>query len=119
KTDVRTTIGVFVDDHGRWTDVTPPGLNSTADVVDDVVFVDPSHGWIAAYNCAQASVYLYRTSDGGRSWQALGRPASRSCGGGPTFLSFVDPLHGWMEPASPNGPVGPLMRTTDGGRTWG
>src|SRR5438105_3969013 len=57
-------------------------------------------------------------SAGGRSGQSLGKPATHSCGGGPTYLSFVDPSHGWMEPVSPNGPQGELLRTTDGGRTW-
>jgi hypothetical protein len=113
---VTTTIGVFVYDRGRWRNVTPPGLR--ADTIDDVAFLDPQHGWIAAYDCANVNVYLYRTSDGGRTWHALGAPADHSCGGGPTWLSFIDPKHGWMEPVSPNGPQGELLRTSDGGRTW-
>jgi photosystem II stability/assembly factor-like uncharacterized protein len=115
----RTRIGLFVYHEGRWRDVTPPTLRAARiDAIDDVAFVDPRHGWVAAYNCGAAAVYVYRTSDGGRSWQSLGKPASHSCGGGPTFLSFVDDRHGWMEPVSPNGPAGVLLRTTDGGRTW-
>jgi photosystem II stability/assembly factor-like uncharacterized protein len=112
----RTKIGLFVYDEGRWRNVTPKGL--TADTIDDVAFVDRRHGWVAAYNCAEAAVYLYRTSDGGRSWRSLGRPVTHSCGGGPTFLSFIDARRGWMEPVSPNGPGGELLRTDDGGRTW-
>jgi photosystem II stability/assembly factor-like uncharacterized protein len=115
----QTKIGLFVYQEGRWRDATPPTLRADRiDAIDDVAFVDPRHGWVAAYNCGAAAVYLYRTSDGGRSWQSLGKPASHSCGGGPTFLSFVDDRHGWMEPVSPNGPVGVLLQTTDGGRTW-
>jgi photosystem II stability/assembly factor-like uncharacterized protein len=113
-----TTIGLFVYDNGRWRNVTPKRLNANADAIDDVAFVDRQHAWVAAYNCAQAAVYLYRTRDGGRSWQSLGRPATHSCGGGPTFLSFIDAKRGWMEPVSPNGPGGELLRTGDGGRTW-
>jgi photosystem II stability/assembly factor-like uncharacterized protein len=112
----RTRIGVFVYDNGRWRNVTPEGLN--ADAIDDVAFIDRRHGWVAAYNCAEAAVYLYRTTDGGRSWRSLGRPATHSCGGGPTFLSFIDVKRGWMEPVSPNGPGGELLRTDNAGRTW-
>lgn len=116
---VRTTIGLFVYDDGRWRNATPPKLAADGiDAIDDAAFVDRRHGWVAAYNCATVAVHLYRTTDGGRSWQSLGKPASHSCGGGPTFLSFVGDRHGWMEPVSPNGPVGALLRTTDGGRTW-
>jgi photosystem II stability/assembly factor-like uncharacterized protein len=118
-TTAQTKTGLFVYDDGRWRNATPPKLAADGvDAIDDVAFVDRRHGWVAAYNCATVAVYLYRTSDGGRSWQSLGKPASHSCGGGPTFLSFVDDRHGWMEPVSPNGPVGALLRTADGGKTW-
>lgn len=113
---VQSTLGVFVYDHGHWRNVTPPHLH--ADGIDDIAFLDPRHGWIAAYNCATVTVSLYRTSDGGRTWQALGAQAEHSCGGGPTWLSFVDREHGWMEPVSPNAPSGVLLRTGNGGRTW-
>jgi photosystem II stability/assembly factor-like uncharacterized protein len=112
----RTTVGLFVYDNGRWRNVTPRRLNANA--IDDVAFIDRLHGWVAAYNCGEAAVYLYRTSDGGRSWRSLGKPATHSCGGRPTFLSFIGAKRGWMEPVSPNGPGGELLRTDDGGRTW-
>jgi photosystem II stability/assembly factor-like uncharacterized protein len=114
-----TEIGLFLYEDGRWRNATPPALRADGiDGIDDVAFVDRRHGWVAAYNCATVAVHLYRTRDGGRSWQSLGTPASHSCGGGPTFLSFVDPEHGWMEPVSPNAPAGELLGTGDGGRTW-
>jgi photosystem II stability/assembly factor-like uncharacterized protein len=117
--NAHTVIGLFVNDHGRWRNVTPPTLRADGiDAIDDVAFTDLRHAWVAGYNCAEAAVYLYRTSDGGRSWQSLGKPTTHSCGGGPTFLSFADDEHGWMEPVSPNGPVGELLGTKDGGRTW-
>ena len=113
---VKSTLGVFIYDHGRWLKVMLPQLR--ADAIDDIDFLDSHHGWIAAYDCANVKVYLYRTSDGGRTWQALGVKGGHSCGGGPTWLSFVDREHGWMEPVSPNGPTGALLRTSDGGQTW-
>jgi photosystem II stability/assembly factor-like uncharacterized protein len=116
---VRTTIGLFIYEQGRWRNATPPTLVPDGiNVIDDVDFIDPRHGWVAGYDCGRASVFLYRTSNGGRTWRPLGSPAGHSCGGGPTYLSFVDERHGWMEPVSPNGPVGELLRTADGGRTW-
>jgi photosystem II stability/assembly factor-like uncharacterized protein len=116
---VSTSIGLFLYEDGRWRNVTPPTLRADGvNAIDDVAFLDRRHGWVAAYNCATVAVYLYRTSDGGRSWQSLGKPTEHSCGGGPTFLSFIDDMHGWMEPVSPNGPVGELLGTSDGGRTW-
>jgi hypothetical protein len=112
-------IRLFVDDDGRWWNATPPLLRADGiNAIDAVDFVDRRHGWVAAYNCENVAVYLYRTSDGGRSWRSLGKPGYHSCGGGPTYLSFVDERHGWMEPVSPNGPVGDLFATSDGGRTW-
>jgi photosystem II stability/assembly factor-like uncharacterized protein len=118
-TTVRTAIGLFVDDRGRWRNVTPPMLRADGiSTIDDVAFLDPQHGWVAAYNCGKVAVYLYRTSDGGRSWQSFGNVGYHSCGGGPTFLSFVDERRGWMEPVSLNAPEGELFGTRDGGRTW-
>jgi len=86
--------------------------------IEDVSFVDGRHGWLVSFNCADITGHLYRTTDGGRSWQSLGTPTVHSCGGGPSFVSFVDARHGWLEALDPNGPGGRLLRTTDGGNTW-
>jgi photosystem II stability/assembly factor-like uncharacterized protein len=111
-----TTVALFLYDDGRWRNATPPQLHSKG--IDDVAFTDRRHGWVAAYDCGQAAVYLYRTTDSGRTWRSLGKPATHSCGGGPTYLSFVDARSGWMEPVSPNGPGGELFRTRNGGASW-
>ncbi len=111
------TFGLFLYDHGRWRDATPPvarGVNT----IDDVSFSDPQHGWVAEYNCGPNTDYVYRTVNGGHTWHFLGKPTIRSCGGGPTFLSFVDSEHGWMEPLQPNAPAGGLLQTNDGGSSW-
>jgi photosystem II stability/assembly factor-like uncharacterized protein len=113
---VETTLHLYLYDHG-WREATPP-LGRDVNDIEDVSFVDPRHGWVAAYDCANVSVYVYRTSDGGRSWRSQGRPGYHSCGGGPSYLSFSDRRHGWLEPVSPNAPGAELLRTVDGGRTW-
>lgn len=121
----RTEIRLLLFDHGRWRNATPPALRPPAfprdqiDGVDDVDFAGSRDGWLAAFDCARAGVYLYRTSDGGRSWRSLGEPTGHSCSApATTFLSFVDARHGWLEPTSPTGPVGALLETGDGGRNW-
>jgi photosystem II stability/assembly factor-like uncharacterized protein len=118
-TTVQTTTRLFLYEAGRWRNATPPMLRTDGiNTIDDVAFVDREHGWVAAYNCAKVGVYLYRTSDGGRSWRSFGKVAYHSCGGGPTYLSFTDDRHGWMEPVSPNAPEGELFGTRDGGQIW-
>jgi hypothetical protein len=121
----RSQIRLLVFDGGRWRDATPPALRPPAfardgiDHVDDIAFVGRQDGWLAAFDCARAAVQLYRTTDGGRTWLSLGRPASHSCSApGTTFLSFVDARHGWLEPVSPTGPAGSLFKTGDGGLSW-
>src|SRR4029453_24425 len=68
---------------------TPPTLQADGiDAIDDVAFVDHRHGWVAAYSCGAATVYLYHTATaavpGGRSASrrriaaAVGRPSSAS-----------------------------------------
>jgi photosystem II stability/assembly factor-like uncharacterized protein len=68
--------------------------------ISGVQFVDRRHGWVSAANHS-----VYRTSDGGRSWQASTVP-----GGG--FIDFLDRQHGYAL-----GPDG-LFRTANGGKTW-
>src|SRR6266511_1709022 len=107
----RTRIGLFVYDSGRWRNVTPKGLHANA--IDDVAFIDRRHGWVAAYNCAEAAVYLYRTSDGGRSWTRLGSGL-----GSPSLpclapIEFVSRAAGWMARCGAD-----VFASADGGRHW-
>jgi hypothetical protein len=77
-TTAHTVIRLFVYDHGRWRNVTPPTLRVDGiDAIDDVAFVDRRHAWVAGYNCAEAAVHLYRTSDG-RPILAVARHANRT-----------------------------------------
>jgi photosystem II stability/assembly factor-like uncharacterized protein len=68
--------------------------------ISGVQFVNRRHGWVSAANHS-----VYRTNDGGRSWQASTLP-----GGG--FIDFLDRQRGYAL-----GPDG-LFRTADGGTTW-
>ena len=80
---------------------------------DDIVFIDHSVGF---YGTGKGR--LYRTDDGGRSWQLAWEHAG-------TFirsLGFIDPKRGFLGNlgaglGGATDPV-PLYRTADGGLTW-
>jgi photosystem II stability/assembly factor-like uncharacterized protein len=53
--------------------------------VDDVFFLDRLHGWVVVWYVDTVRARLYRTGDGGRTWQARGffsRTPLRSVDGG-------------------------------------
>jgi photosystem II stability/assembly factor-like uncharacterized protein len=53
---------------------------------------------------------VYRTSDGGNTWQELPSPLPRN---DYIAIFFADPMHGWV-----SGDNGRFARTEDGGQTW-
>jgi len=62
--------------------------------------------------------YLYRSSNGGKTWTQVTVPDT---GGGTDLgsLSYASPTVGWMVLGGPfEGPVSLLMRTADAGATW-
>lgn len=81
-----------------WTPASSGGLSDPL----DFHFVDANHGWAISANQA-----LFRTSDGGRSWQQAGTVYGRSA------IRFIDNQVGVV--AGSNGDV---LRTVDGGATW-
>ncbi len=103
----------------------PPGNFPRA----EVSFVDDLHGWFATggvpeTQCNGAGTSVWRTSDGGETWQQVasvdwqhqtpGSISYRQCKQG---LSFVDTMHGFLGGADPNsGPT--IYATADGGLTW-
>ena len=109
---------VVSTDLGRsWTDVSPPLSPDMA--ISDVFFLDPGQAWLTAYDCAGGNGGLYRTSDGGQSWQRLGSLSAGCSAGTGIFISFADPSNGWLTSLAPSGGgPGSLMRTLDGGLTW-
>ena len=99
-------------DRGRtWLAPVP---QSSAPMVgaSDFHFVDALHGWAVApyaYSGLEPA-YIYSTSDGGSSWQAV---AGSGTARGLASLRFADALHGVAV-----GPAGVAMVTDDGGRSW-
>jgi photosystem II stability/assembly factor-like uncharacterized protein len=110
-------------DGGRtWHWSLPPGCFATCGS-STINFLDARHGyalaWWATIGDRRSGLKLFRTDDGGRTWQLVSRP---SVGGEIAFLNdregFVvesQPLPGLLggipEPAL-------LSHTSDGGRTW-
>ena len=93
--------------------------------VTDLTFVDENTGWILAHVGAGMNhdyIIIYRTDDGGETWQKLldpfnDSPGLQSCQ--KNSIWFSDGEHGWLT-GTCNG-VAPgvlLFKTTDGGSTW-
>jgi photosystem II stability/assembly factor-like uncharacterized protein len=82
-------------------------------------FLDGQHAWWidrASLPDPRTPVTIWRTADGGRSWQELvasGLPAT----GFPGQPVFTDPLHGALLFRSPDGTASALA-TSDGGESW-
>ena len=67
-------VHVSRDSGATWEDITPPGLPKWATVsMIELSPHDPDTAWLAAWNYKldDYSPYLYRTRDGGRSWQSI------------------------------------------------
>jgi len=83
------------------------------DHLDDMDFVDPLHGWLAA-TCHGAPVVL-ATSDGGYVWSLQASlsfpPAGKMC-----QVDFLDPLVGWAGARTDDGCS--VYATSDGGMNW-
>jgi photosystem II stability/assembly factor-like uncharacterized protein len=110
-----TFIVRTVDGGRSWQDITPPvdALRSNDDPISDVLSAQTA--WLEAgiWDSA-ASIPLYRTRDGGRSWQQVGA-VPRDCA-----VQFADVSNGWCYGLQ--GALGSMgveiYRTDDGGVTW-
>ncbi|HEX8558565.1 MAG TPA: YCF48-related protein [Pyrinomonadaceae bacterium] len=81
-----------------------------------VFFVDERRGWAAGGKGA-----LLRTSDGGETWEAAGRPTTDTL----RDVFFGDAETGWLVcqrpdfgPSQEGEPLSYLLKTADGGATW-
>jgi photosystem II stability/assembly factor-like uncharacterized protein len=100
-----------------WYEMTPPAIPRSF-ALEHPFFLDPTTGWVVAFDCAGAQARLYRTTDGGRSWGST-EVGEHTCNAGARSLpDFVDPLNGWLTNVEPTGPVADISRSTDGGKTW-
>jgi photosystem II stability/assembly factor-like uncharacterized protein len=109
------------DGGSHWDDVTPADARLGAWTT---YFLDANNAWLASSlqpgsGSPDFSVAIYRTADGGRSWQHIGQAAADQ--GWPGSLDFVDRTHGWlfMRLGGAAGSDGvAFYGTVDGGATW-
>jgi len=123
---MHTTMAVIsTDDNGlTWTESELPH----GDGVTGWSFRTATDGFIAVQYPSGISILLYRTADGGKSWDPVDIPlpagtlADDVMGTFPGTPAFSGPqgLDGSMRVglSLPNGLVNYLYRTTDGGKSW-
>jgi photosystem II stability/assembly factor-like uncharacterized protein len=115
----QTFVVRSVDAGQHWHDVTPKVPEVRSDSVPDGYFLSADVGWLAIDQLSDSAETsagpLYRTDDGGHSWQRIGSTPDHGCA-----LEFVDAVHGWctvLVGAAGSMPVS-IYRTTNGGSSW-
>jgi photosystem II stability/assembly factor-like uncharacterized protein len=129
-------LGHTIDGGQTWINVTPPAFDAlrleTSSLALDpylrVSFLDSESAWAYPSYFASTATYdvpsvIWRTEDGGHSWQTLKVPVD--CKGWrvgcfPASLHFVDRHHGWLRMSlfGRNYLDYAFYRTVDGGETW-
>ena len=80
---------------------------------------DGLNGWFVfaiGHGVGGADTYVYRTRDGGRTWQETGRPDLARMMWYPSYTYFIDSYTGFLGQSYFND--APIFCTTDGGLTW-
>ncbi len=110
-----TKVYRTTDGGARWADVTPPGLPASQAMLRGF-FLDQASAWVIAPDPQnQAAGSLFRTQDGGATWQ------SSATYFGSSQLQFLDQQNGWalfVPGAAAGSAVAEIYRTVDGGATW-
>lgn len=97
------------DNGNTWKDIRIPGLNSFKDYDGSFQFTDSLTGYITYYNLDTRLSTLYKTINGGETWEILPTGPLRMI----ESISFSDNLHGVISTGS-----NILYKTTDGGYNW-
>lgn len=118
-------LAVTSDSGAAWQKIGP----TTTDRVVGIYFANPQQGWIATVNAAPAptmastAMTVYRTVDGGSTWNPSVLTA-HPVGGVPidrAVFDFASGTQGWMlldDSSDANVSRGEVFTTTDGGATW-
>jgi hypothetical protein len=88
----------------------------------EFTFINPQQGWLRVhlgYMMMHDYTNLYRTEDGGTTWERIIDPESNQLQGyHNTGLAFASATHGWVTKDNLGGAEPILEQTRDGGETW-
>ena len=113
---ITDTGAIRTNDGGAtWHDVTPSGVTKLGFGIP-FYFLDSNHGWVVAADSSNpSSGTLYRTQDGGSTWQSSA--VSFLMG----TMDFINASNGWMMAdlgVGAGSDAVAVFLTTDGGQTW-
>jgi len=110
-------------DFRHWRDVTPKSVlrscrQSCQTVFESAFFLSPRIGWVTTYNLLSAQDDLYRTTNGGASWQLQLRAHHSDNAGARGWVQFLNDRRGWVAMLEPTGPNATYWQSHNGGKTW-
>ena len=112
-------------DHGRtWRDGTlPTAYSGDLPASGTVAVVDADHVWFIRSGTGDTAFTVFRSSDGGTSWQSAALPVTSADQAGvisfwPAKLDFVDASVGFAFVATSDSGPWNILRTEDGGVSW-
>ena len=100
-----------------WENVTPREIRPSSKLQTYSYSFSKNHFWLAVTTDTQTAVQIYRTSDGGQTWNMT----QIHDVGYPMHLSFTDVNHGWlslMQGAAAGSERESIYQTNNGGKTW-
>ena len=108
-------------DGGQHWQVSKTKVSVYADAVSNVDFINQKQGWILATSTVgteSEQKFLYRTSNGGKSWAQVADSLKFPYQGTINSLGFTNQSHGWFGTGDMASNTVSLYRTSDGGATW-
>jgi hypothetical protein len=114
-------------DMTHWRDVTPPGSREQVNPAyfpgmyagfDEASFLNPTTGWVTTWNGGNLAVIAYRTSDGGKTWSAVGIGGHSDHGDDAEWIQLLTPKVAFSDGVTPTAPHLTLSVTTDSGQSW-
>lgn len=112
----RNAVLHTIDGGVHWKDVTPAAHPQIATM--DALFLTSNGAWISMYQVDALTIMVFRTSDGGQTWQKSSIQAENSSR---VQITAVDTQHGWILNHIRSGPqaeIVEIFRTSDGGENW-
>jgi photosystem II stability/assembly factor-like uncharacterized protein len=113
----------WTEDGGfTWKDISPVDSQSMNLLTAD--FLNETHGWLVGQNQLTGEISVFRTVDGGGTWEPISISQRGEIFDHPiqtVYTSFIDSRTGWValkHGSSSNFSLGSLYGTVDGGLTW-